>query len=431
MKLIEVIRKANHNTWNRKLRSILTILSVTVGATTLTLAVALGSGAQSLVQSNLNSSELKDAVTIHKIPQEFLEAEDYKKEEQKGVPLYDPNDKSQAPQVIDPGTTIITPTDMTQIGTIKGVEQIYPSYQVPGLFLNLEGRDFLANIKIAEANREFKPQQGESITALNQPGILLSKLYAESIGVTDKELVGKAATVTFINPETKRTVSRTLPVLGVMADPFGSYESIVNYDTIKSIAEELDMRNTNAVVATLAEGYRNDESMLSVSASIADINPQFIVSSSAKDQSEARIVIRIFRIGLISFAAIVLLAALFGISNTLLMSVLERTQDIGLMRALGAKKSSIFAIFATESALIGFWGAVVGIAIGMGLGTIGNMIMRRVEGEVFNGDVKLLQFELLPMLAIVVTLVVISFLAGTLPARKAAKTNVIDALRYE
>jgi putative ABC transport system permease protein len=431
MKFTEILRKANHNTWNRKLRSILTILSVTVGATTLTLAVALGAGAQNLVQSELNSSELKNAVIIYKIPQEVIEMQETEQEEdQRGVPEYDPNDESQVPQA-EPGRAVVTADDLAQIGAIKGVESVYPSYQVPALFLNLEGRDFLANIEIAEPNREFKPQQGQSITSLSQTGILLSKTYAESIGVTDPDLVGKAVTVTFINPETGRTASRTLPVVGVMADLFGTFQSIVNYDTIKSVAEELDMRGTNTLIATLAEGSRDDASMLSVSELIEGISPQFNASSSAEDRGEAQIVIRIFRIGLISFAAIVLLAALFGISNTLLMSVLERTQDIGLMRALGAKKSSIFAIFAMESALIGFWGAVVGIMIGMGLGEIGNLIMRRAEPEVFTGDVSLLEFDPLSMLGIVAALAFVSFLAGTLPARKAAKTNVINALRYE
>lgn len=430
MKFTEVLRKANHNTWNRKLRSVLTILSVTVGATTLTLAVALGAGAQNLIQSSINSGELKDAVMVVKIPHEVIETQEPEGEELEGVPAYNPNDENQVPQA-DPGRAVFTSDDVAQIGAIKGIDAVLPSYQVPALFLNLEGRDFLANIQIAEPNRDFKPQQGQSITLLNQTGILLSKTYAKSIGVADQDLVGKAVTVTFINPETKRTAARTLPVLGVMADVFRTYQSIVNYDTIKSVAEELDMRTTDVVVATLAEGYRSDESMLSVSDLVEGISPQFRVSSAAEERSESKIVIRIFRIGLISFAAIVLFAALFGISNTMLMSVLERTQDIGLMRALGAKKSSIFSIFAMESALIGFWGAVVGILIGMGLGAIGNLLLRRAEPEVFTGEVSLLEFEPLAMLAIIAALSFVSFLAGTLPARKASKTNVINALRYE
>jgi putative ABC transport system permease protein len=430
MKFTEVLRKANHNTWNRKLRSVLTILSITVGATTLTLAVALGTGAQNLIQSNLNSEELKDAVTVHKIPQEFLEREDVEKEEQKGVPEYDPNKQDEAPQA-DLGRSVFTTDDIARIAAIQGVEAVYLSYQVPALFINLEGRNFLANVQIAGPNREFKPLQGETITSLDQTGILLSKTYAESIGVAEPDLVGKMVTVTFVNPETERTTARTLPVLGVMADLFGSFPSLVNYNTMKSVAEELNMLETSSMTVPLLEGYRDDANVRAISESIEVLSPQFNPNSPAEDQSEARVVIRIFRIGLVSFAAIVLLAALFGISNTLLMSVLERTQDIGLMRALGAKKSNIFAMFAMESALIGFWGAVVGILIGISLGTVGNIIMRRVQPEVFTGEVSLLQFDPLSMLGIVAVLSFVAFLAGTLPARKAAKTNVINALRYE
>jgi putative ABC transport system permease protein len=373
MKFTEVLKKANHNTWNRKLRSVLTILSITVGATTLTLAVALGTGAQNLIQSSLSSSELKNAVIVFKMPQQIAEMRQVEEENQRGVPEYNPDDESQQPQA-DPGRAVITTDDMAQIDSVMGVETVYPAYQ---------------------------------------------------------DLVGKTVSVTFINPETERTSVKSLPVLGVMADVFGSYESIVNYDTIKSVAEELGMQETNVLIAVLSEGYTDEVNMVAVSDLIEGVSPQYSVSSSAEDRGEARTVIKIFRIGLVSFAAIVLLAALFGISNTLLMSVLERTQDIGLMRALGAKKSNIFSMFAMESALIGFWGAVVGILIGMGLGTIGNIIMRRVQPEVFTGEVSLLQFDPLSMLGIIAVLSFVAFLAGTLPARKAAKTNVINALRYE
>jgi putative ABC transport system permease protein len=438
MKFKEVLKRANRNTWNRKLRSILTILSVTVGATTLTLAVALGSGTERLVQSSINSQELKGAVWLNKIPQEVVEeiereqAERQSEEERGGVPEYNPTGETGQPQEEqDPGTAVITQEDRAQVEAITGVDRVYPIYHVPALYITLDGKNYLANIDSAEPSSEYKPLQGEELASLSQTGIMLSKTYAISLGVPEQDLLGKTASVTFINRQTGRTTARALPVVGVMADVFGGYPSHVNYDTMASVATELDMLDTGRAVVTLDEGYRDDQNLLNVSEFIEGASPQFRVSSPVEDKGEARTVIRIFRIGLISFAAIVLLAALFGISNTLLTSVLERTQDIGLMRALGAKRSNIFSIFAMESALIGFWGAMVGIAIGFGLGSIGNLIMRRVQPNVFTGDVSLLEFDPLQMLGIVAALSLIAFLAGTLPARKAAKTNVIDALRYE
>src|SRR3989338_8835196 len=67
---------------------------------------------------------------------------------------------------------------------------------------------------------------------------------------------------------------------------------------------------------------------------------------------------------------ITLLAAAFGIVNTLLMSVNERTSEIGLMKALGANRKTIFSIFAFEAASIGFWGALLGVVVSIIIGGI-------------------------------------------------------------
>jgi putative ABC transport system permease protein len=130
------------------------------------------------------------------------------------------------------------------------------------------------------------------------------------------------------------------------------------------------------------------------------------------------------------FAVITLLAASFGIVNTLLMSVQERTKEIGLMKALGMRSSRIFALFSLEAVLIGFWGSAIGVGTAIIIGNIINSIaadslLKDLPG--FN----LLAFPLLSVALIILLIMAIAFLAGALPARRAAKQNPIDALRYE
>ena len=140
--------------------------------------------------------------------------------------------------------------------------------------------------------------------------------------------------------------------------------------------------------------------------------------------------IGIFKIGMSLVALIALLAASFGIINTLVIAVLERTREIGLQKALGMSRGRVFLIFSFESILIGFWGALLGILGGMLVGTIASQYLMRAYAASFEGYT-LFVFTL-PSIAIVMTLVcLIAFFAGVLPAFRASRLNPIEALRYE
>jgi putative ABC transport system permease protein len=130
------------------------------------------------------------------------------------------------------------------------------------------------------------------------------------------------------------------------------------------------------------------------------------------------------------FGAIALLAASFGIINTLYMSVQERTKEIGLMKALGMGPRRIFILFSIEAVLIGFWGSVLGVGFAAIIGSIVNTIGRHGFLQDFNG-LSLLTFPLSTIVVVIVGIMLIAFLAGTLPALRASKKDPIEALRYE
>jgi putative ABC transport system permease protein len=130
------------------------------------------------------------------------------------------------------------------------------------------------------------------------------------------------------------------------------------------------------------------------------------------------------------FAGIALLAASFGIVNTLLMSVQERTKEIGLMKAVGMSRKKLFLIFSTEAILLGFWGSLLGSLAGVGVGKVVN----RLATKTFLKDLvgfELTSFPAASIVAIMLIIMLIAFLAGTLPARRASKLDAIEALRYE
>jgi putative ABC transport system permease protein len=126
-------------------------------------------------------------------------------------------------------------------------------------------------------------------------------------------------------------------------------------------------------------------------------------------------------------AAISLLVGSIGIANTMYTSVLERTKEIGIMKAIGAKNSDVMLIFLIESGLLGLIGAAIGILLGYG-------VSKGIEYVVVNFYNTTLLQAAAPAYLIAGCLVfgfIIGAVSGTLPAIKASKTNVVDALRYE
>ncbi|MEM3154175.1 MAG: ABC transporter permease [Candidatus Woesearchaeota archaeon] len=126
----------------------------------------------------------------------------------------------------------------------------------------------------------------------------------------------------------------------------------------------------------------------------------------------------------IGIAAISLLVGGIGIMNTMYTSVLERTRDIGIMKAIGARNSDVMWIFLLESGLLGMAGGAVGIALGVGLSKLVEFV-----GQDFAGSLLKASFPLSLILGALLFSFLIGTISGVFPARQASKLPPVDALR--
>lgn len=125
-------------------------------------------------------------------------------------------------------------------------------------------------------------------------------------------------------------------------------------------------------------------------------------------------------------ASISLVVAGVGISNTMFTSVLERTREIGIMKAVGATNNNVMEIFLVESALLGFFGGVVGCIVGVILSQIISIFAVGMLPVEFKTVVTL------QMILIGLSFsVIVGIISGLVPARKASKLQPVEALRYE
>ena len=198
-------------------------------------------------------------------------------------------------------------------------------------------------------------------------------------------LIGKTATVGYKLPDgTIKTVP--LEIVGVATKGFmTNYASFVSAGTAKQIHEDQRPRDLpDRFIAFTVQMASNDAAAIENAKSKLAANG-FEADTIADNDKRTYDAIGIFKTGMNLFAFVALLAASFGIINTLVIAVMERTKEIGLQKALGMGRGKIFAIFSLESVLIGFWGALLGSFGGIAVGLIANKVLISVYASSFEG----------------------------------------------
>ncbi len=158
---------------------------------------------------------------------------------------------------------------------------------------------------------------------------------------------------------------------------------------------------------------------------------EFKVSTVKDTIDQVNQFFQVFQIILVSVGMISVIVATLGIFNTMTISLIEKTREVGLMKILGVRKVYIRRIFMTEALIIGLAGGLIGVSVSMAIGqTINYMIYTMAAGS-GNTAVSIMYFPELLVVSIVVISVIISLLAGLYPTRRTTKISPLNAMRYE
>jgi len=181
---------------------------------------------------------------------------------------------------------------------------------------------------------------------------------------------------------------------------------------ITQVKPGLDIETVQKRIEKKLEDARDDE------------NFQVLTASQIAEQVTQ--ILGVFQIVLVGIAAISLVVGGIGIMNSMYTSVLERTREIGIMKAIGAKNSDILSIFLIESGLIGLIGGIFGVSLGIGIAFL-------VETAAAAAGFSFLQISASPFLIVFGLLfaILVGIASGTLPAVQASKLRPVEALRYE
>ena len=137
------------------------------------------------------------------------------------------------------------------------------------------------------------------------------------------------------------------------------------------------------------------------------------------------------RVALLGLALVALLLSCLGIANTMYTAVLERTKEIGVLKALGGRSRDVLLLFLAEALVIGLAGGMVGALVAVGLGRLGNAAVDRLTQSVTGTGFDVFRTDVPVVLIAILLAALLSTVSGLLPALRAARQDPARALRYE
>jgi putative ABC transport system permease protein len=421
----DTLALACSNLARRKGRTLLTAAGVVIGVASLVLMVSLGLGVKHQVLKFFETDEALRMLTVHRV-----KGESGKKRgggvfgfglDGQMIPLTD-KDLEDLRRI--PGVARARP-DLNMIlrvavegekgavpygveGLLAEEEGQYSRYLVAGsLWSRREDRSCLVPDSFLETRTDLKPGTalGRKVTFSG----FLQDSQEESdadvfiiVGVLDAEKLGFKGRQIFLPMEQALSLRERKAISPLLPSKRGTYLSAEIFLTDPRLAEDVARRLRNSGFSTL-----------STVEIVKQINVVFLIIE-----------------GLMAcIGAIGLVVSLFGIANTMAMAVLERTREIGIMKALGARNADVGRLFLAEAAAIGALGGVAGLTggalIGKGLNALAHPLLE------LPAQVELFYVSLWLAGGSVLFSILISVIAGWLPARRAARMLPVAALRYE
>ena len=454
MKLYDVADLAFRNLRESILRNSLTTIGISVGVASLVAMLSLGIGLQQLASSRLQKSGLFDTVVVTS----RRDIRNFREPQENGpAPAASPSLDEPARQ---------------NIAKLPGVVEAYPDIRFV-TEIRFDDKPHLTMVAAvpfsARNNDAFDTMEGRFFSSEAGAEVILQKSFAEELlGMTPKPGVDNTSIVELAKPllgkeVTMRYAERASPVGIAGPADSGAYSVVSRQQVLKivgvtdldpdsmrgaararlfmplKLAQDLhviqpaEMRdasfNSAPTYLSLSVRVKNPNQVAAVEDAVKNMGfNAFSIVDANKSISQFFKVLDLF-LGI--FGSLALAVASIGIVNTLVMAVLERRREIGIMKAVGASDADVQGLFFAEAGGMGLVGGTAGVALGWAIGRLinfgTNIYLERQHfppAQIWSVPAWLILFA-------IVFSVAVSLLSGLYPAGRAARLDPVQALRYE
>ena len=384
------------NLVTKKLRSFLTILGVIIGIGAIFFLLSLGLGLQDLVTNEIIGNQSVKSIDITSPNSRILKL-----------------DKTASDKI----------KDLPHVNTLGN------SYSFAGS-LKLNSSEVDTIVYGVDTNfqdlTDLSVTEGRLLTKDDVNSVFVNKAALQSIGITDeKKVIDQQLHLKIPLEVTKEgapdSIDQSFKVVGVIDSGAGSEVFISGVLFDQAQVEQY------AQVKLVADDTLNIPSLRKQIESMG-----FETTSPVDTIDQINQIFKYFNVVLVGFGAIGMIVAVLGMFNTLTISLLERTREIGLMVALGGRHKDMRKLFILEAVLLSLIGSIIGIILAMIAGEIVNFGMNKLaSGRGVTDSFDLFATPPWLILSLVGFMVLVGLCVVLLPARRAEHINPIDALRRE
>src|SRR5690242_6668055 len=447
MKFRDLSDLAFRNLREAVLRNSLTTLGVAVGVASLVAMLSLGVGLQQLATSRLNKSGLFDSVFV--TPKSNLRR---------------PGGGPPATRTPDAKARPLDEEARAEISRMPNVIEVYPQIRFY-TEVRFDGKPYAAMVagmpESSKASGAFDGMQGRFFSSPSADEAILQVEFAKELNPQTSALVGKDLVLRYAERQSLASQAsdpsetsggfsvvpkeKHLRIIGVVeTEPASGFGGFGNGRLLipLSLAETLRAAQVNDLRDILRDTSSDKPTYASLTVRVK--SPSLVEATEAKlkdlgfsafsllDASKSlRIFFSVFDLLLGIFGSLALAVATLGIINTLVMAILERRREIGVLKALGAADRDVKQLFFVEAGVMGLAGGGFGVTLGWGIGRaiqFATMIYLKRQGM---NPPNIWSVPWWLVLGAIAFAVVVSLASGIYPASRAARLDPVEALRYE
>lgn len=410
MYFLDNVRLATRTFKTRKLRTFLTILGIGVGIGAILFLVSLGYGMQKVLLERITRLDALLSLDVTTTDPDTIQLTDELVAELKNI---------NSVVEVSPLRNVTSNSRMGEISSQVNFSAVEESY------LRLGGTELIL---------------GESFNEENKKNIILSRGALTSFGIENpEEAIGKSVDITFTVPRQGKSeneegvkedglleesqivdLEQDFIVSGVVDDESNSF-GYIHIEFTKG----LDIENYDGLKVKV----ENQSYLTEVRNMLLEKGLSVVTLSETIDQANKIFATIQFILAL--FGLVALTVSAIGMFNTMTIALLERTNEIGIMKSIGASNRDVKIMFLVESLLIGFFGGVSGVIIGMGGAEFVNFMFNMLAKNMGGQTIDLFSTPIWFILFIMTFSLIVGILTGVYPAQRAAKLNPLMALRYK